>query len=286
MRSSFTMTKVNKDRFPWDWPQTYNYQRDRFPRDCPSHPEIHFLISGIRASFLGQWRLLQRHTCRFKMYKVTFSGWMEKITWGEVWRSWWTCRGQKRSMQIQHSGLLRTCKVKIGSEGHSIWFSGKNVLKNILKIKAWWKLTKLFLPGNPLSQMSPARGGIPGLDNFNVLNEDMLNSWRKSLEQSLLGQNPLQNPFYPPPHGAGRPAPDFPYPPEQPKRSESPDTSRSRSRSATPHAERATPSLELVNQESLQESKESKTPSEDGGISPPRATELEVSSGPIKVRLF
>ena len=119
MRSSFTMTKVNKDRFPWDWPQKYNYQRDRFPRDCPSHPEIHFLISGIRALFLGQWRLLQRHTCRFKMYKVTFSGWMEKITWGEVWRSWWTCRGQKRSMQIQHSGLLQICKVKIVSERQS-----------------------------------------------------------------------------------------------------------------------------------------------------------------------
>ena len=119
------------------------------------------------------------------------------------------------------------------------------------------------------------------MDNFNVLNEDMLNSWRKSLEQSLLGQNPLQNPFYPPPHGTGRPAPDFPYPPEHAKPSESPDTSRSRS--ATPHAERATPSLELVNQESLQESK---TPSEDGGISPPRATELEISSGPIKVRVL
>lgn len=106
------------------------------------------------------------------------------------------------------------------------------------------------MQGNPQAQIG--RGGLVNVDNFGVLNEEMLSSWRKNLEQSLFSGFPFGSQ-------------------DRGMTPGSPNTTRSE----TPHTDRQTPlDGHLFNQN------DSKTPSEDGRLTPARSEE---SASPTKV---
>ena len=113
------------------------------------------------------------------------------------------------------------------------------------------QLNANIIPGNPQAQIGRG-GGLVNVDNFGVLNEEMLSSWRKNLEQSLFSGFPFGSQ-------------------ERGTTPGSPNTTRSE----TPHTDRQTPlDGHLFNQN------DSKTPSEDGRLTPARSEE---SASPTKV---
>jgi len=105
------------------------------------------------------------------------------------------------------------------------------------------------MQGNPQAQIG--RGGAVNADNFGVLNEEILSSWRKNLEHSIFSGLPFG-------------------PQERGTTPGSPNTTRSE----TPQTDRQTPlDGHLFNQN------DSKSPSEDGRLTPARSEE---SSSPTK----
>lgn len=102
------------------------------------------------------------------------------------------------------------------------------------------------MQGNPQAQIG--RGGLGNTDNFGILNEEMLASWRKNLEQSLLAGFT----FAPTEHGRTPGSP----------------------RSETPHTDRHTPL------DSFNHTPDPKSPSDDGNLSPNRS---EASASPAKI---